>query len=396
MLSSGRMPEGSGLPDPAPQSPTTSQRLRLVGLDLEYINDYRQEFSRNAALYRALAGRLDVVGRMSPVLTRGQMLVNRMRQFHPHVPSWRRNTHFNPQLFEQRTEISGQYLNARRGQYDVILQTYLQFAPAPQPPGRPYGLYLDATYEMSRRHYPEDHPLSARATAHWLRLERATYQGAARMFTWSDFTARSLIEDYGCDPARVVRVGAGTNLMAPSLAEKRYDSQVALFVGIDFGRKGGHDVLQAFREVRQQMPEAELWIVGPRLPKAAPQPGVRWLGRIQDRARLSALYRHAQLFVMPSFEPWGHVFCEAMGHGLPCIALSVGPASEIVQAEQTGLQVERGSPQALAGALLRLLGDPALAERMGRQAYAEVQQRFTWDLVADRLLPHLEAMAQGE
>ncbi|WP_216327036.1 glycosyltransferase family 4 protein [Deinococcus aestuarii] len=230
----------------------------------------------------------------------------------------------------------------------------------------------------------------------WMRLERDVYQGAARLFPWSDFTARSLIEDYGCDPARVVRVGAGTNLMAPTLEHKRYDTQVALFVGFDFERKGGLDVLRAFQEVRGQLPEAELWIVGPRLPKAPPQPGVRWIGRVSDRAALADLYAQARLFVMPSFEPWGHVFCEAMGHGLPCVALNVGPASEIVQQGRTGLLVEQGSPPALAAAMLRLLRDPGLAEELGHHAYERVREQFTWERVVDRMLPHLQGMAQGQ
>ena len=47
----------------------------------------------------------------------------------------------------------------------------------------------------------------------------------------------ALIEDYGCEPERG-RVGSGSNIMVHSLDGKRYDRQVALFVGIDFERKG--------------------------------------------------------------------------------------------------------------------------------------------------------------
>lgn len=372
-----------------------ARELRLVGLDLEFITDYKTEFSRNAALYRALDEQLQVVGRVSPTLTPAADLVNKVRQFQPNIANWRRNMHFNPHLFRQRTAAAQRYLDSRRGEYDVILQTYLQFAPGSGLGRAPYGVYLDATFEMSRRYYPIDHPLSPGAMAEWLRLERDVYRGAARLFPWSDFTARSLIEDYGCDPARVVRVGAGTNLMAPSLENKRYDEPVALFVGIDFERKGGLDVLRAFQEVRAQLPEAELWIVGPRLPKAPPQPGVRWIGRVRDRAALADLYARARLFVMPSFEPWGHVFCEAMGHGLPCVALNVGPASEIVQGGHTGLLVEQGSVPGLAAAMLTLLRDPGLAEDLGRHAYERVRQNFTWERVVERMLPHLEAMSAG-
>ncbi|MBB5296810.1 glycosyltransferase [Deinococcus metallilatus] len=370
--------------------------LRVLGLDLEFITDHQTEFSRNAALYRALDQRVRLVGRTSPTLSRGTDLLNKLLQFRLNLTDWRRNAHFNPYLFRKRTQAAQQYLDNRRGDYDVILQTYLQFAPGTGPGRKPYAVYLDATFEMSRKYYPIDHPLSRRAMAEWLGLERQVYQGAARLFPWSDFAARSLIEDYGCDPRRVVRVGAGTNLLAPSLENKRYDAPVALFVGTQFKRKGGMELLQAFREVRAQWPEAELWIVGPRLPEAPPQPGVRWIGRVRDRQVLADLYAQARLFVMPSFEPWGHVFCEAMGHGLPCVALNVGSTPEIVEEGRSGLLVDPQSPEALAAAMLQLLSDPALAERLGRSAYDRVRQTFLWDQVVGRMVPHLEAMARGE
>lgn len=387
---------GDARPGGAQAVPAPDGRLRVLGLDLEFISDYRREFSRNAALYRALDERVVVAGRMSPTLSPGADLVNKLRQFQPNLLSWRRNMNFNPYLFRRRTELAGQYLGTRQGEYDVILQTYLQFAPGPGRAPRPYAVYLDATFEMSRRYYPIDHPLSRGATAEWLRLERDVYHGAARLFPWSDFTARSLIEDYGCDPARVVRVGAGTNLLAPSLESKRYDAPVALFVGIQFGRKGGRDLLRAFQEVRARLPEAELWIVGPRTPEAPPQPGVRWIGRVQDRQVLAGLYDRARVFVMPSFEPWGHVYCEAMGHGLPCVALNAGATPEIVEHGQSGLLVEPGATGALAAALTELLSDPAQAGAFGRSAYARVREHFTWEQVAGRMVPHLEAVARGQ
>jgi glycosyltransferase involved in cell wall biosynthesis len=59
--------------------------------------------------------------------------------------------------------------------------------------------------------------------------------------------------------------------MVRSLEGKRYDSQVALFVGIDFERKGGPVLLRAWRAVRAPLPDAELWVVGPK--HGPPEPG---------------------------------------------------------------------------------------------------------------------------
>lgn len=78
-------------------------------------------------------------------------------------------------------------------------------------------------------------------------LYRAVYRNATFLFPRTEFLRRLLIEDYGCDPQRVVVVGYGANFTAPSLEDRRYGSQTALFVGIDFTRKGGPLLLQIHR-----------------------------------------------------------------------------------------------------------------------------------------------------
>jgi glycosyltransferase involved in cell wall biosynthesis len=203
-----------------------------------------------------------------------------------------------------------------------------------------------------------------------------------------------VIDDYGCDVARVVAVGAGANQLVQSVDEKDYSRPRALFVGRPFGLKGGPTLLRAWSLVRRQMPAAELTIAGPRTraPGRLP-PGVRWLGRV-DRRTLQRLYAEASVFVLPSmFDAWGHVLIEAMGHGLPCIGTDCCAMPEIIDDGVTGLLVPRAEPVPLADAILALLSDPARSARMGRTAHARILDRLTWDHVADRVvsrLPHPE------
>ena len=215
------------------------------------------------------------------------------------------------------------------------------------------------------------------------------------MFAKSDFLRDALIEDYGCEPERVVRVGSGSNIMVHSLDGKRYDRQVALFVGIDFERKGGPVLLRAWRAVHERLPDAELWVVGPkRRPAAADQPGVRWHGFVSDRRQLADLYERATLFVLPSlFEPLGSVLLEARGHGLSCIATDRGSFRESIDHGVDGLLVPAGEPEPLADALVSLLSDPERAALMGRRGHAEVLTEHTWERVADRMAPYIEQAA---
>jgi glycosyltransferase involved in cell wall biosynthesis len=215
-------------------------------------------------------------------------------------------------------------------------------------------------------------------------------------FTVSEFLRRSLIEDYGLEPERAVRVGGGCNSLAPSLESKRWDAGVALFVGANWSVKGGPTLLTAWESVHRRLPGAELWIVGPGDPQAPEQPGVRWLGFVGDRTALAELYERASVFVLPSYyEAWGHVLVEAMGHGLPCVGTGVGAMPELIEDGRSGLLVQPGEPEPLADALVALLGDPARAESLGRRGYERVGEDLTWELVAERMAPHLAAAVRN-
>jgi glycosyltransferase involved in cell wall biosynthesis len=75
-------------------------------------------------------------------------------------------------------------------------------------------------------------------------------------------------------------------------------------------------------------------------------------------------------------EPFGRVALEAMAFGKPVVGTSAGGLPEVVGHEETGLLVPPRRPDAIAEALLRLVQDPALAERLGRCGHARVRERF--------------------
>jgi glycosyltransferase involved in cell wall biosynthesis len=137
-------------------------------------------------------------------------------------------------------------------------------------------------------------------------------------------------------------------------------------------------------------------IVGPREVQEPLPPGVVLHGRI-DRSTPEGeqeyldVYRRATAFVLPSlYEPFGIVFLEAMAWGLPCVVANRCAMPEIVDDGTTGRVVDPTDRDALAGALLELT-DPAVAHRMGGAARRRMEERFTWDAVAERMLAELEA-----
>jgi alpha-maltose-1-phosphate synthase len=242
----------------------------------------------------------------------------------------------------------------------------------------------------------------ARPIRQTLAYEARVQRSMDVVFTFSDWIGRSMVEDYGVDPDRIAVVGAGPNFeRLPDPVERDFSRPRLLFVGRNFERKGGRQLLDAFRLVRARRPDVELWIVGPRTPLAGGQEGVREWGRLdrgtpEGAAELERVYREATTFVMPSlYEPFGIVWLEAMAHGLPCVGTDTCAMPEII-APETGYVSPVGDASALAERLLRIIDDPDRAHAMGNAARRRVAEHYLWDHVAARMVAEVERRLSGQ
>lgn len=344
-----------------------------------------------ATVLEALGERHSVIGSLHPELRPAFDLLVKLRAFSPDRGLWRARAGFSDAAFNALTGAVERQLRRHDGSFDLIFQVQTVFAPGQLEARRPFVVYTDNIISLTERLYPAWARLSTAEFRHRRELEARICRSAAHVLAWSDFLRDALIGDYGCEPSRVSRVGAGANIVLPSLESRRWDSATAIFVGRDFARKGGLVLLDAWARVRERLPHARLIVAGPPSPpEGVDLTGVDWRGPVASRAELVSLYETASVFAMPSlFEPWGHVFLEAMGCGLPCIAADHCAMPEIVSNEQTGLLVAPGEAQPLADALVRLLEDPPLAEAWGRRAHASVSSQHRWSDVAERISPAL-------
>ncbi len=111
---------------------------------------------------------------------------------------------------------------------------------------------------------------------------------------------------------------------------------------------------------------------------------VRFLGFRTDAGVLMQLM---DVFILPSrMESVGLVLLEAMAAGRPIVATTVGAIPEYVDHDGGGLLVPPDDPAALAGAIQRLLDDPAWRERLGAAGRARARERYALDRMIDQTI----------
>jgi glycosyltransferase involved in cell wall biosynthesis len=140
-----------------------------------------------------------------------------------------------------------------------------------------------------------------------------------------------------------------------------------------------------------------LTVLGPGLPQAAvldafPE-AVRPLVTVIPRADEEVVMRHYRehdlLLMSSSYEGFGMVVVEAMSQRLPVVATSVGGAPALL-AGGAGILVPPRDPEAIAAAVRRLLGDPALRRRLGDAGHERVRG-MSWTATAEHTLECYEA-----
>jgi glycosyltransferase involved in cell wall biosynthesis len=174
-------------------------------------------------------------------------------------------------------------------------------------------------------------------------------------------------------------------------------SPLAACAGRLLATKGVDDLLDAFPQVLQEVPDARLLIVGrgphrSHLAERIARSGMASLVELRDhvaRPRLDDILGDAWVQVLPSRfrEPSSNVLPEAMMRGTAVVATATGGTPEIVRDGKTGYLVPAGRPDELAKKLALLLRDRPLAERMGSEGRRIALEEYT----TDRMVEQFEA-----
>jgi glycosyltransferase involved in cell wall biosynthesis len=249
-------------------------------------------------------------------------------------------------------------------------------------------LYCDHTWDLARRHRTDLGAAGRTAVSRFEALEAAAYRQMTHIFTFGDYVRRNLIEHYGVPAERVTAVGSGMGSIRPYRGPKDYRAARLLFVAKHyFEQKGGRLVLDAFRIIARQRPEARLTVVGAEPPRdlGAPMPNAEFLPYV-PWAQLERLFREATLLVQPMLnDPWGQVYLEALLSRTPVVGLERNGLPEIAGHGRYGVLIAEPSGEALAAAVLSALDEPQRLAAMALAGQQHVLETYSWDRVARRI-----------
>lgn len=252
------------------------------------------------------------------------------------------------------------------------------------------------------------------------RIERAAaaplLERLERVICISDFIRDGVCQRFPEAAPKAVTIRSGVDLEAFQPAWARSEErravrerlgltgrQVILHVSRLSEKKGNHLVVAAMEQVRRACPDAILLLVGSRwygsndLDPYAAQilnaaarlgPAARITGWVPPTA-LPPLFLAADLFVCGSqwAEPLARVHYEAMAAGLPILTTDRGGNGEVVTEGVNGRFVRpHDDPDAFARAMIDLLRDAPLRERLGRAGRAQAEARHGWQQVGDSLV----------
>jgi glycosyltransferase involved in cell wall biosynthesis len=210
---------------------------------------------------------------------------------------------------------------------------------------------------------------------------------ARKLTAWSEWTKKSLVDDYGVDPGAVTVLHPGTtlaNFPEPGTRGARRPGPLRiLFVGGDFIRKGGDLLLGVYNKHLRSTCELHLVTSA----DIVSGDGVFvYRGVAPHSPTLLKLYADSDVFVLPTRgDCLAVVLGEAMASSLPIVTTRVGAHAEAVEDGESGFIVDADDATALKDRLELLARDPELCARLGRRSRQIGEDRFDVSKNANRI-----------
>jgi len=223
-------------------------------------------------------------------------------------------------------------------------------------------------------------------------IEQKLVNSADKITAVSKSCADELKGYYGVNDVDVVYNGVDTHFFVPNKM-KNQNNPYILYTGSLDALKGLFDLVRAAKYICRDHQNVKFILAGKgpleknlkRLVHSLDlDRNISFVGYI-NQERLLEYYQEASIFVHPSYhEGLPTTILEAVSCGIPVVATAVAGTSEVITDGETGYLVPPKDPDKLATAILSLLNDKELRERMGKNASEHVKRNFDWDIIAKK------------
>lgn len=253
-------------------------------------------------------------------------------------------------------------------------------------------------------------------------IKRHVFLRACRRAKWiffnSSYSRQLLLDQLPTLASRSEVVGCGVPTTTDWTTERREEARhalgwddeiVILTIARLVMRKGIDTVIRSLPSVLRAHPDCRYVVVGEgpdrrALREMARELGVStrvvMMGRIDEETK-AKVYAASDVYVMVSYpgpdgqrEGFGIAFLEANLHGLPVVGSRCGGIPDSVVHEGNGLLVEPRDPPSVSTAVLRLLDNPSLCQRLVEYGRRRIQERLNWDAISERVGSRLDAVSR--
>lgn len=293
----------------------------------------------------------------------------------------------NSEHMDIKSKVFGRYFNRKIHQLelDVIFAPLASIEIAHIKSKVPICYLSDTSFAQLSEYYQSSNNVSSLVRKMGNRIEKGAIDNSLIQVYSSNWAAEFSKSYYRAPNTFVVKFGANINSKVLSdIAPKKLGSSIRLlFVGVDWQRKGGNIVFDAFLELLGKGYDVSLTVCGCLPPKEHSKVEVYPFldkNKEEDMNILIRIFQRSDIFFLPTrADCTPIVFCEASAFGLPVVTTDTGGVSSIIENNVNGILLnERAESHEYTLVIERLINEEELYQRLSKNALTKYRKELNW------------------